>query len=73
MKEETLVANLLKYRRVIEGMITALDGDASTAEDLFQETAVILARKRDSAEENANFVAWARAVAWNVVRDWRKK
>lgn len=73
MKEETLVANLLRYRRVIEGMITALIGDPAAAEDLFQETAVVLARKREQADENAPFVAWARAVAWNVVRDWRKK
>jgi RNA polymerase sigma-70 factor (ECF subfamily) len=73
MKEETLVANLLRYRRVIEGMIAAMIGDASTAEDLFQEVAVILTRKREQAGEDARFVAWARAVAWNVVRDWRKK
>jgi RNA polymerase sigma-70 factor, ECF subfamily len=73
MKEETLVANLLRYRRVIEGMITAMVGDPTAAEDLFQETAVVLARKREQADENAPFVAWARAVAWNVVRDWRKK
>lgn len=73
MKEETLVANLLRSRRIIEGMITALIGDPSTAEDLFQEVAVILTRKREEAGEDCRFIAWARAVAWNVVRDWRKK
>lgn len=73
MREETLVKNLLAHKRMIEGMIAAMTGDPSSAEDLFQEVAIILTRKREETPEDCRFAAWAKAVAWNVVRDWRKK
>lgn len=73
MREETLVKNILKYKRVLEGMITAMVGDAAAAEDIFQETAVIMSRKRDEADEDCKFVGWARCIAVNLVRDYRKK
>jgi RNA polymerase sigma-70 factor (ECF subfamily) len=73
MREETLVKNILKHQKVIEGMLTAMVGNYTTAEDLFQEVAVILTRKREEATEDCKFVAWARSIAFNVVRDYRKK
>ncbi len=73
MREETLVTNIIRHKRVIEGMITALVGDAAVAEDLFQEVAIIMTRKREEAAEDCRFVAWARSIAVNVVRDWRKR
>jgi RNA polymerase sigma-70 factor, ECF subfamily len=73
VREETLVTNILRYKNVLTGMITALVGDVNAAEDLFQETAVILTRKREEADEATPFVAWARKIALNVVRDYRKK
>jgi RNA polymerase sigma-70 factor (ECF subfamily) len=73
MREETLVTHILRYKKVLTGMITAMIGDVNAAEDLFQETAVILTRKRGEAAEDCRFVAWARQVAVNVVRDYRKK
>ena len=73
MREETLVTNLLRHKRVIEGMLTAMVGDAAAAEDLFQEMAIIMTRKREETEEECRFVAWARAIAINLVRDHRKK
>jgi RNA polymerase sigma-70 factor (ECF subfamily) len=72
VREETLVTNIIRHKRVIEGMITALIGDASTAEDLFQEVAVIMTRKREEVDEDCRFVAWGRTIAANVVRDYRK-
>ena len=73
MREETLVTHLLRHKRVLTGMLTAWVGDVNVAEDLFQETAVILTRKRAEADEDTPFLAWARKVALNVVRDYRKK
>lgn len=73
MREETLVKNIVRYKKVLEGMITAMVGDFTVAEDLFQETAVIMTRKRAEADEDCNFPAWGRAIALNVVRDYRKK
>ena len=73
MREETLVKNLLQYKRTLEGMLFAMTGDAAVAEDLFQEMAILMTRKRDSADEDCKFVAWGRQIAVNLVRDWRKK
>ncbi len=73
MREETLVTNLIRHKRTIEGMLTAMVGNAATAEDLFQETAILMTRLREEAGEDCRFVAWARAIAVNVVRDFRKR
>lgn len=73
MREETLVKNIIRHKKVLEGMLTALTGDWNVAEDLFQEVAVVMTRKREEAREDCNFVAWGRAIAVNVVRDYRKK
>ena len=73
MREETLIKNLLKQERMLKGMITALIGDRMTADDLFQEVAVIMTRKRNQLAEDGNFTAWGCAIAKNVVRDYRKK
>src|SRR5215471_2039749 len=72
MREETLVKNLLQYKNVLEGMLTAMVGDPYAAEDLFQEVAMIVTLKRDEVPEEG-FFAWTRAVCLNVVRDYRKK
>ncbi len=73
MREETLVKNLLQYKRILEGMLFAMVGDAAVAEDLLQEMAILMTRKRESVDEDCKFVAWARQIAVNLVRDWRKK
>jgi len=73
MQEETLVKNLLKHKRTLEGMLFAMVGDSAVAEDLFQEMAILMTRKREEAQEDCKFVAWGRQIALNLVRDWRKK
>jgi RNA polymerase sigma-70 factor (ECF subfamily) len=73
MREETLVKNLLTYKRVLEGMLVAMVGDPTVAEDLYQEMDILMTRKRDSADEDCKFVAWGRQIAVNLVRDYRKK
>jgi RNA polymerase sigma-70 factor (ECF subfamily) len=73
MREETLVKNLLKYKRVLEGMLLAMTGDPAAAEDLFQDLAILMTRKRESADEDCKFVAWGRRIAVNLVRDHRKR
>ena len=73
MHEETLVKNLLQYKRVLEGMLHAMVGDPAVAEDLFQEMAILMTRKREETDEHCKFVAWGRQIAVNLVRDWRKK
>lgn len=73
MREETFVANLLRYKRVIEAMIAAMAGEPGAVDDLFQDVALVMTRRREEAGEDCRFVAWARAIAVNVLRDRRKK
>ncbi len=73
MREETLVRHIVRHKRVLEGMIAALVGDFNVAEDLFQEIAVVMTRRREEADEDTPFVAWGRAILLNVVRDYRRK
>ena len=73
MTEETLVKNIVRYKKVLGGMLMAMVGDSFAAEDLFQEVAVVMTRRRESAGEDCKFMAWARQIAINVVRDYRKK
>lgn len=73
MREETLVTNIIRHKRVLEAMIAALVGDTAAAEDLFQEVAVVMTRKREEIPDDCRFVAWGRSIALNVVRDYRKR
>ena len=73
MREETLVHNLVKHRHLLDGMLTAMVGSAAHTEDLFQEVALIMTRKREDLPEDCPFIPWGRAIAFNVVRDYRRK
>ena len=73
MKEETLVRNLIQHQRGLKAMLFAMVGDHNVAEDLFQEAAMVMTRKRPELAEEGNFPAWGRAICFNMVRDHRKK
>lgn len=73
MSEQDFVRRILKYKNALEAMLTAMVGDSNVADDLFQEAAIIMLQKRDQIDADGNFLAWGRAIAFNVVRDYRKK
>jgi len=73
MEETTFVQHLVTLKRSLEAMLTAMVGDATIAEDLFQEAAVVMTRKRTELPEDADFGAWARAIAYNMVREQRRR
>jgi RNA polymerase sigma-70 factor, ECF subfamily len=80
VREETLVRNLIKFQSMLEGFIASMVGGPGPVEDLFQEVAVVMTRKREEFDEegagamDGPFLAWARAIAVNVVRDyWRSR
>jgi RNA polymerase sigma-70 factor (ECF subfamily) len=73
VKEETLVRNLIQHQRGFKAMIYSMTGDASITDDLFQEAAMVMTRKRAELPEEGNFGAWGRAICFNMVRDHRKK
>ena len=73
MTEQTLISNLMTHRNSIEAMLTAMVGDPSAVEDLAQDLAMVMTRKREGVSEDCNFMAWSRAIAVNLTRDFAKK
>ena len=73
MTEQDFVLNIIKYKNVLEAMLVAMVGDTHAADDLFQEAAVIMMQKRGQLDNAGSFLSWSRAIAFNVVRDFRKK
>jgi len=55
------------------GMSITLVGGAAAPEDLFQEMALLMTRKRESLPESGPFLARARGIAVNLLRDHRKR
>ncbi len=53
--------------------LLSLVNDQNAADDIFQETMLVLWREFDRFERGTNFMAWSCTVALNQVRAWRKK
>ena len=59
--------------RKIYGFILALVLDVSAAEDIFQETCVILWKEFSGYDSDRSFLNWANGIAFNQVRKYRRK
>ena len=59
--------------RKVFGYILALVLDRAAAEDIFQETCVILWKEFPSFERDRSFLNWANGIAFNQVRKYRRK
>ncbi|QDU75949.1 ECF RNA polymerase sigma factor SigH [Bremerella volcania] len=53
--------------------LVSLVHDQNSADDIFQETMLVLWREFERFESGTNFMAWSCTVALNQVRAWRKK
>lgn len=53
--------------------LVSLVHDQNVADDIFQETMLVLWREFEQFEAGSNFMAWSCTVALNQVRAWRKK
>ena len=73
MREDLFVAQLIQAQPGLRAWLRAVVGSASTADDCFQEAAVVMSRKRAELPDDANFVGWARTVCMFIVRDLRKR
>lgn len=62
-----------QHQQRIYVYLLSLLNDANVADDLFQETMLILWREFSSYQPGTNFMAWAGTVAFNQVRAWRKR
>ena len=70
---QELSQSLLENRDVLFSYIMSLVRDFNTAEDLFQEVALIILRKEKEGIEVSHFGAWSREIARRHILDFWKK
>ena len=61
------------HRQKLFAYIYSLVADRTTTEDVLQEASLILWREFDQFERGTNFLAWARQVAFNRIREMRRR
>lgn len=68
-----LMSLMTRHQRQIFGYIHALVPQRADAEDILQETSLVICEKFDEFKEGTDFVAWACQIAWWNVRRARQK
>ena len=68
-----LMTLMTRHQRQIFGYIYALVPDRHDAEDLLQETSLVICEQFEEFKDGTDFVAWASQIAWWNVRRARQK
>jgi len=71
--KESLEVLVNRYQQTLYGLLVHVTGDASLAEDLFQEAFVRAVRGAKTFDRNRSFKSWVTAIALNLVRDEVRK
>jgi RNA polymerase sigma-70 factor, ECF subfamily len=71
--DPSFVALFVKNQRRIYGYILTVVPDCNEADDLFQQTSLILWEKAAEFRPDGDFVRWACGIAFNVIRNYRVK
>jgi RNA polymerase sigma-70 factor (ECF subfamily) len=61
--QQQVLQLFVRHQPRIKGFIVSLLGDFAAAEDVLQETFLVMQRKADEFEPNSNFIAWAFQIA----------
>jgi RNA polymerase sigma-70 factor, ECF subfamily len=69
-RHERFARTFLQYQGRVYGQIVTLLPNRHDAEDVFQQTSLILWKKWDQFEPDQDFLAWACGVARNEVRNF---
>lgn len=69
---EDFVRRFAQERRRLYGFIFALIPNADDAEDIFQQTSLVLWQKFKDFDRTRDFFAWASGIALNKVRNHRR-
>ena len=70
---EGLIRNFQRDRLRLVAYIRSLVGDPDLAEDIFQETAVVVLKKTESFDPNRDVGAWCRGIARNLILRQRER
>jgi RNA polymerase sigma-70 factor (ECF subfamily) len=68
LRGEQFVMLMAKHERCINACILALVPNWADAEDIAQETKLLMWRQFESFDQSGDFGAWARTIARNVIR-----
>jgi RNA polymerase sigma-70 factor (ECF subfamily) len=68
-----LMSLMTRHQRQIFGYIYTLVPNRADAEDILQETSLVICEKFDAFKDGTDFVAWACQIAWWNVRRARQK
>lgn len=71
--DPSFVALFVKNQRRIYGYILTVVPDFNEADDLFQQTSLVLWEKAAEFRPNGDFVRWACGIAHNLIRNYRVK
>jgi len=66
---QEITAQLIKHRNSVFAFILSIVRDFHLAEDIFQDTCVIISAKADQFRPGTNFLAWARAIAHREIKN----
>lgn len=72
-RRKLLMTLMTRHQRQVFGYIYTLVPDRFAAEDLLQETSLVICEKFDEFEEGTDFVAWACQIAFWRIRQARQK
>lgn len=72
-RTEEFIALLSEHSREIYSAILRLVLNPNEADDIYQETNLVLWREFERFESGTNFASWAYRIAVNQVLTWRKK
>jgi RNA polymerase sigma-70 factor (ECF subfamily) len=72
-RQKSLMALMTRHQRQIFAYLYTLVPDRHDAEDLLQETSVVICEKFHEFQPGTDFVAWACQIAWWRVRYARQK
>lgn len=73
MSPATLTSDFLQHRQALLGFVFALTRDAVTAEEIFQEVALVILREASAGREVEPFMPWAREIARRRVGEHYRK
>jgi len=72
-RQKDFLARFLREQSRVYGYIVTLLPNRTNAEEVFQETALILWEKWDTFDPTREFVPWACGIAHNVARNFMRK
>jgi len=73
LSSDEFVERFIGAQSRVFGYIVSLAPNRADADELFQQTSLVLWRKRDQYDPQRDFIRWACGIAHNEVRNFRKK